>query len=71
MSLAKLCIQCVDANSGELGTFLAEPIQGANRAVSPVFAGCVELFRWTKVNGWAEAPMNSDFPVGLYQKEAA
>lgn len=53
----KYCIQCKDANSGQVGTFgfdeaefIANPEAGF-KAVTPVFDGCIDLFAWARENG--------------------
>lgn len=64
---AKLCIQCVDQHSKEIGSFLSKT--GTEHfSISPVFSSLVELFAWCKENGWQQLPYNTLFPVGLYEK---
>jgi hypothetical protein len=65
MNTAYLAIQCTDKTSGKTGTFL---FQNDMQAISPVMPGCVELFAWTKSNGWAEGPKDPAHPVGVYIK---
>ncbi len=69
MKTAKLCIQCTDTISREEGSFLAEPILGLHRAVSPVFPDLTYLYAWCKSNGWVEAGVTKEFPTGTYKKE--
>jgi hypothetical protein len=64
---AKLCIQCADQHSMEIGSFLAET-ESTHFAISPVFSSLIELFAWCKENGWRQLPYNTLFPVGLYEK---
>ncbi len=66
MTTKKLCIQCMDAVSGQTGSFLAEPEVGRNIAFSPIFDGLVALFGWCRKNGWEES-YHPEFPVGVYK----
>lgn len=68
MATAALCIQCTDEVSGKEGSFLAEPVTRARRAISPVFPCLTGLYEWCKANGWKSAPYSTEFPVGLYHK---
>lgn len=65
---AKLCIQCRDETTNEVGSFLAEAKALSNIAISPVFDNCIGLFVWCRENGWVEQPYTLEFPTGLYSK---
>lgn len=67
--IAYLAIQCKAAD-GTTGTFLFVGESKARMPVSPVFPGCVELFAWTKANGWAQGPYDPAYPVGVYTRNA-
>lgn len=65
-------IECVEAVSGELGSFLYQRISpdGKAIAISPIFSHCRFLFDWVRENGWK--PVSSHFnsgSVGTYKKE--
>ena len=51
---AKLCIQCTDAGTQRIGSFLAEPQQGIHQAISPIFTSLIDLYIWCGDNGWVQ-----------------
>ncbi len=66
---AKLCIQCTDAGTQRIGSFLAEPQQGIHQAISPIFTSLIDLYIWCGDNGWVRQPHSDEFPVGLFRRE--
>ena len=67
-AIAKVCIQCTDYWTQTVGTFLAEPVLGDHKSISPVFPSLIGLYAWCKANGWEEMPYSSDFPTGRYSQ---
>lgn len=65
---AKLCIQCTDAVTQKIGSFLAEPQQTINNAISPVYTSLVDLYTWCRENGWVMQPYSNEFPTGFYRR---
>ncbi len=53
--LMNYAVQCRDAVSGEVGCFVFDEDHwkdtGEFRAVSPVFSGLVDFYRWNNENG--------------------
>lgn len=66
---AKLCIQCTDAVTQKIGSFLAVPQHTIRHAISPVFTSLVDLYTWCRENSWVLQPFSKEFPVGLYRRE--
>lgn len=67
---AALAIQCT-ASNGDTGSFLFVPGSEPMEAISPVCKDLVELFKWTKRNGWEGLPFDHHWPVGLYEQRPA
>ena len=57
-------VQCKDVTSGKVGCFLFDvphwQATGEFKALSPVFAGLSEFFKWDAVNGAKRAPIYAE-----------
>jgi hypothetical protein len=51
---AKVACQCTHPETGKTGDwlFIGESHQQSGAAISPVFGDLVQLFEWTRANGW-------------------
>ena len=53
-TIGRIAIQCVNPETQETGSFLYTGPSHRDKGaiVSPVFGGVLELYQWTRANGW-------------------
>ncbi len=58
--LTNYTVQCTDVDSGKKGCFLFDTDHwvrtGEFKAISPIFPGLVEFYKWDRDNGHRRAP---------------
>lgn len=52
MHILDYCVQCTDQTTKQVGTFAYVQTEAGKMAISPVFPGLIEFYKWAKAEGY-------------------